>query len=129
MRVIGWIFYNKSYDKLRTLNGCSGLKDLNSTPNDCEYIKRMFKGFGVKDEDLHFDPEATQDDLNNTWEKKIKKASNYLSSAQTEHLILIYCGGHGSSDGESVIYHVNSGDAATASFNIQYRCEKLVGSR
>ena len=42
---------------------------------------------------------------------------------------MVYCGGHGSSLGESVIYHVNSDDPATASFDIQSRCEKLANAR
>ena len=78
--MIGWIFNNSIYDKLRVIKGCEELKDLTATPTDVNHIKKMFQCYGVKDENLYIDAEPDLKKLQETY-IEIRKKSRALTSA------------------------------------------------
>ena len=45
--VILWIFFNKTYDKLRSLKGCENLHNLETVSEDAFQIRRMAKSMGA----------------------------------------------------------------------------------
>ena len=123
--VIGWIFNNSIYDKLRVIEGCEKLEDLKATPTDVEHIKKMFQCYGVKDENLYLNAEPDLKQLNATY-IEIRKKSRALTGANQAHVILVYCGGHGATLDEKQIYLVNTDQPKLAMFQMQYKLRYLV---
>ena len=88
----------------------------------------MFKGFGVKEEDgdLYIDSNKSFDELKDTRDKGIKAKSTQLTKDGIDHLILVYCRGHGCSFKEELVYMCNSNQKGKIAFQIQKFCQGLV---
>ena len=75
----------------------------------------MAKGFGCKDEHIFRNSEPTQKDMKKTY-MDILKLSRKLTAENQEHLIMVYCGGHGATQNEKQVFLLNSAKPADALF-------------
>ena len=108
--VLFWIFTNKTYDKLRTLQGCENLGDLAATTTDVKHIRRMARSMGARK--IFEDEEETIKTVKAT-EKKLVAECKKISAEEGKRITLIvYCGGHGASHKERQIYLFNGTKAS-----------------
>ena len=120
-----WIVNVSKYPELRKLGGCEDLTDLLATTTDCKDIMKMAKGLGVKDENIFRDEEATAAQMKKTYMQILKK-SRALTAADTPHLIMFYCGGHGATQNEKQVFLLNSDKPADALFQLEFKLRYLV---
>ena len=109
---------------MRTLEGCEKFEDVPDSweippaftrfhplpvPSTIGYIKQMFKGFGVKEEDgdLWVDSNKSLKELK-ARQSEIAEKSKEMNRDGIDHLILVYCRGHACSFGEELNYLCNS---------------------
>ena len=112
---IFWMINNSKYDQLRLIQGCETLGDLTATPKDIVFIEKMAKSYGVQPDDFYKDSEPDMKALKTTYSKIMKK-SRGLTHEGKNHLIMVYCGGHGATQHEKQIYLLNSSEAKNAMF-------------
>ena len=58
-----WMITDKDYSKLREIDGCEELEDLNATKTDAVHILNFAKGLGIPDENIFRNDGASLDDL------------------------------------------------------------------
>ena len=79
---IFWIVNVSGYEELRNIKGCEKLIDLKATTTDCHEIVKMAKSFGVKDEYIFRDEEATYKSMNKTYSEILKLSRKWSSENQ-----------------------------------------------
>ena len=79
---IFWIVNVSDYEELRKIEGCERLTDLKATTTDCHEIVKMAKSFGVKDEYIFRDEEATYKSMNKTYSEILKLSRKWSSENQ-----------------------------------------------
>lgn len=114
------------YDELRKIEGCEKQYDLKATTTDCEEIKKMAKGFNVKDKNIFRDEEATSESTKKIYEEIVKE-SRRLSADGQKHLIMVYCGGHGASLKEKQVFLFNSSNPNKAKVELEFKLRYILG--
>ena len=94
-----WMITDDVYDKLREINGCESLKDLNATQTDGKEIQEIAFKIGVPKENIIINNRSTFKDLKTSY-MKIMKLSRAHSAKKEPHFIFVYIGGHGATENE-----------------------------
>ena len=86
---------------------------------------KMARGFGVKEENIFRDEEATFASMKKTCNELLNK-SRALTLQKRKHLIMFYCGGHGATQNEKQVFLFNSSKPSEAKFNLEFRLRYIV---
>ena len=85
----------------------------------------MAKGFGVKDEYIYRDEEASFDSMQKTYREIFMQSKKWTVAGQ-KHLIMFYCGGHGATQNEKQVFLFNSSKPGDAKFNLELKLRYMV---
>ena len=96
---IFWLLSESHYELLRELDGCDGQADLPATVPDNDHVIAMVDNLGVPQERRFININPTLKELKTSY-LKIMKLSRDLTHDKKPHVIFVYAGGHGASDGD-----------------------------
>ena len=99
--IIFWIITDKDYSKLRKIEGCENLGDLNATKSDSVHIMNFAKALGVTEDNIFRNEGAPIEELRATYSKILKLTRKLSVTDKKRHTLIVYCGGHGASIAES----------------------------
>ena len=85
---------------------------------DVEYIKRMAKSMGVKDENVFHNHDVSKKDVFET-EKQVRDICKMIDNEKRRCVLIVYCGGHGVECQGKQVFLLNSSTKEDALFNIE----------
>ena len=115
-----WLITEHEYGKLRTIEGCGTLSNLNATVPDGKHIMKIAENLGVPEGNRFINISPTIEDLKKN-HKAIMKLSRKKSTDGIPHIIFVYVGGHGATSEEKQIYLLNDSDPKKAMFMIEFK--------
>ena len=94
-----WLISEAHYPLLRNLEGCNSLWDLKATITDNDHIHVMAESLGIPEENRFINISPSSDDLKKSY-LEILTRSRRFSADKVPHVIFVYVGGHGATEGE-----------------------------